>query len=529
MSGDKFDGDNNIKAGGNVTINKPGNLRDDLEKRLDFIDKEINNVVRTVIAKTKKDAEEPFSSRRMFRSLISIGIDADVAIEVIENILPHFPKENEDITSNDIRRAVKISIYNLSPSKYPKNKLQAWGDNYVRRYGDSHRQINVLHGDDSTELLNFNYIKCQLIPNLVEEIIGAKLSSMSLVISSNNISSMSEVILEHVKSLNLLSIRYSTLLHLSVDLAIQPPHPWFSTKETSEKITEYDFGRASDHFGRMKELWNNKDIHNCWHSMQETIYHSCSMVLSYYRMFMGCSSIAPIQNLNNIVKALINKDNVSLWEETRISQIKGDLISTSINEHEFTRLLDNILKHYSNYTEESLEYLIDKSIELYELCTSLINKRLELDRIVQSPELHSDLECKNIVLQILMRIEVIKRHLPISGDQNNFWLVHNSRSAVFNEIKAKILISTICGHVVENEYELFERIKQSVDILEDNLGFSNTIIFVLASDDIDMIRHRIRQAGGRGFRAIVLSIKDASIICDSNNRPESFEDLILQK
>jgi hypothetical protein len=529
-------GNNNISAGGNVTVTegKDTSLKIQSETLFSDIDNRLLLRFGQIESPTKDHDEELFSCHKMMRSLINIGLPHSAVIDVIEGVEHAISNEfdsSKKLSTTDIRRAVQTSIYNLSFSEYGENNLQLWGDNYVRRYGDSNRRLAIINSDDSISLINFQYLKISLIPDLINHVYKVKLGAVDKLITSAQIQPMAENILEHVKSLNLCFIRYKTLFALALDLATQPPHPWLTNDDTAERVVEYDLERATIHYGRMNKYRGTDKIHQYWHSIDECLYHSCSMVLAYYRMFIGCSPVAPITNLLASLKLNRAGYTSNLWDSSRICQIEGDLTSLGYGFNDLVNQLKRIMVHRSVKKAKDMKLFSEEVSNFYELSVDLIGHRVKVEKFLNNSiySKSTELELIQIIRSTFLKVKSLRiREEDLEMKNNMFWLRHNLNTPVFRKIGAKILIIPVSISVINNKENYQPYITRQIAFLESAGEYVNSVIFVVFSEDIEMFRERVRMECGKGYRAVVTSVFYLLKINQTTEREIMFEDIFTE-
>jgi hypothetical protein len=531
-----IEGSHNINAGGNVTISETNDisLKTQLESLFNQIDARLLSRFGQIEAPTKANDEESFSCQKIMRSLINIGLPHSAAIDVIEGVEHAISNEfdpSKKLSTTDIRRAVQNSIYNLSFSDYGENNLQLWGDNYVRRYGDSNRRLAIINSDDTISLIDYPYLKNSLIPDLINHVYGVKLGSVKKLITPTQIKPMAENILEHVKSLNLCFIRYKTLFALALDLATQPPHPWIANDDTAERVVEYDLERATIHHEKMSKYCGTDKIHQYWHSIDECLYHSCSMMLAYYRMFIGCSPVAPITNLLASLKLNHEGYSSNLWNSSRISQIESDLKSLGYNFQDLVKQLERIIIHRSVKRTKDMSLFSEEVSNFYELSIDLIGHRVEVENFLRKSIYSESTESEllPIIRSTFLKVKGLRiREEDLKMEDNMFWLRHKLNTPVFREIEAKVLVIPVSSSVINDIENYQSYISMKITILETSGEYINSVIFVTFHEDIEMFRELVRLECGKGYRAVVTSVYCLLKINQANEREDMFEDIFTE-
>lgn len=432
---------------------------------------------------TSPDSPIIFSSERLFTSLTLLGLPIDIALYAISRTEVEFSKlcENQKkITTDDIRRAVAKALYQYDSICYNQKKQKFWADKYVRIYGRPNQQLVVIQKDGSFDELTYKYILKILIPHLVESIWGlGKFECLRKIISKDEKHEIAEEILKSVKSLGIYRIHYSSLLCISKELALQPPHPWIVEKAFDYSSIVYDYEKAEKHSFNMMNYYAKQNYESCLYSYRETIHHSCSAMLAYYGIYMGCGYLAPLHTLYRLIVNL-EKGNAIEASSCENIDLKSDLKNLGISITEFSRcikLLREQLNISGELEDQEIKLSIDLAKELFEICS-----RLLCDYFILYDLRNSSLQGINDKKSLIEAAQAAFRIVPgfqISVDKRErTWLIHNAPLSIFRDIKTRILLAPIfkkSSELTPSDLDLF-----CDDI--SNRQISNCIFYVSNND-----------------------------------------------
>lgn len=318
-----------------------------------------------------------------------MGIPFEVCLDVLDNCLPELiglKRQVAQLQTSHIRKAVASSLYKLNQDLYSEDQIQAWGDAYVRRYGNPSSRILVLTEND-IEPLSYKFLKKKLLPALFETVIGSK--QFSYLINSSRKREeerMARQIIRAIKNLDLGRIHYQTLLDLSKDLALQPPHPWLVPKAFDYGSILYDYERASFHASKVRIMLKDGTTKDGNYPIRECIHHSSSGILAMYGVFMGCGYLAPFYNIIYHLKQIIDGNTDNLFNYSKIEALPSDLNSIGKNIMSLYKILKKLQKD-ENLTTNKLNQNITQTCEISLDTHYTFKKIFELYYPGQVPEL----------------------------------------------------------------------------------------------------------------------------------------------
>jgi hypothetical protein len=326
----------------------PISLRVELEEKIRQTDLQVNSCYPAKIHSPTTRENTSFSSERLINSLSSMDIPIPAIIDALELAVPeivNLRSKIDQLSTSNIRKAISNALYKLNIERHGEPNILKWGDHYVRRYGNPDKRILVICEGGVMEPLNYPFIKKKIIPDMLEQIIGVdKVNNYLGSFRSIEVKHMAEQILAHIKNLNLLRINYSTIIALSKDLALQPPHPWLVSKSFDREIVNYDFERAVHHKGKVEEALAFGGMTSTLYSTKECLHHSCSGILARYGMYMGCGYMTPFYNFRFHVNRLNRNPNMDLSCCTELVKLVSHLSEIGTNVPQVWKLLSRIDK-----------------------------------------------------------------------------------------------------------------------------------------------------------------------------------------
>ncbi len=396
---------------------------EDVGSRLDKYDERVAFLLGNSIKVVSSGHSEPFKSRKLVKSLLEVGVPLDVALQVLDSVVNDIESrfaEKKEITTADIRKMVFRALNLLDVTKYPISQLRAWSDNYARRYGNPYERVKIIFDDGRLEYLDFDFVKRRLIPDLVsfirEELLGhldghLPQTGSWVQVMGKDVEIMAKEIVEQIRRLNLYEIQYETVFLLTLEMATQPPHPWFVRKPFDLEEIAYDLERAEDH---CKEVRRLLEIGQCYtpefrHAAVECLHHISSAVLGFYGMFLGAGPLRPFYKLLNWISVLREKDPF-LWEQTPLHQIEGDLRAIGVPIEEFAILMDRVRSLLSAKGEEKEKEFGEKTWRLY----SILRRAIQQHHGLRSHPLcgESVYEDKNALIEFKEVVEQLLYSLP---------------------------------------------------------------------------------------------------------------------
>jgi hypothetical protein len=525
-------GDRNLNAGHDIIIHEAQSLKDRIREQFVSTDDRINALIpRKILSPRRNFSLEAFSSEKLFTSLITIGILVEAAWHVTESLDEHLVqiiRSADVVTTAHIRKAVSAAIYRLEG--FPPHAVQEWGDLYARRYGSPDERLRVIHQDGTEEDLDYRFLYKHLIPHLVERILHVdSYEAVKKTLGSMSIRRIADQILAHVKSLNLYSLRYKTLLYLAHDLAVQPPHPWFVETPYFGRTVVYDLERAMDHANQLDHLWASGDTPGCTHAIYETIHHSCSAILAYYGAFLGSRHLESLPKLINVLQIASERGNDTLWAQCKIKQIEGDLQGIGLSRAAFLRRLGKLSKKIPLLAPEDLEGLVRDARFTFDTANSLIRTREEAIEKQIGDDSTKELapgRFASLTREVFTRIPHL-RASDSSLPDGWFWITHNINSAVFRTIGARILVVPVDTRSAVEVEEMQVVLVRAFALLKNNEHFANTVLVVTPTVFSSECRQQLRSISTKEAQAFPILLRELVEIHHSEERQAALEDLLV--
>jgi len=411
-------GDN---AGNNINKNYYNFLH--LPPSLDMFHEEINKKVNELLPNglfsIAQNKIVDFNSNELFDSLMHIAMPSKVALEILSQIPDNISALNDDILNNFSSSHVREIIYRILQNldyEIFGDKVEIWGQSYIRKYGNPDKEMEVfLEVEDQIKPLNYEFLYKILVPDIYRKCYARDIDEDLGFIKSKTIKSdMASEILEKIRILNLYLIRYGTLKKLAYDLAIHPPHPWFSERSNTERDLNYHQERYLIHYGR---FINGEALIR---SAKEFIDHSCAAILSRYNLVIGLGRNRPLITLMNHLK--LSKENLLYWQSLDISNIAGDTASSHYSLNKFKGVLENIrVKLYD--PEKNYEALKNCFECVFKIANLIIEKRSELLNLSYGSSVDSIESLKSNsfkLLSIYDKMALGKDYLKFSFESSQF-------------------------------------------------------------------------------------------------------------
>ena len=446
----KIEGNENVFVGGNLIINvediksSDNKLYKIIQNKLESIDCYVAQYISGVKAHNKKDPER-FNSTVILESMGRLGIPITAGIKTIStavNIITKRYSKGATIETSNVRKAITESLYGLDESEYGGDNIDRWAESYIRRYG-TETLIKVIGDPDGEKLNDKDLVINYLINNLLPEVMRSisedirKIDDTSKIASKGMLRRMAGEILEAVHSLNLYRIHYDVLFSLVKEMALQPPHPWFSPKARSYLHVNYDYEKYKKNFRIAMASHSKGDNNKLLYALKETTHHCCSSILAYYSVYMGCGTLAPLHVLIEILHDICREGASDSEALFRIDEIKSDLKNLNIGVEKLNTLLKRIKKKLqSNIRSEDLtiESLYHDVKELTEITTTIIASFIRKQRHRIMCENRDDL-CLDDIFLGFPYLE-----WEWHESQEAFWITQHYKTVAFSQIKPRILV-----------------------------------------------------------------------------------------
>lgn len=515
-------GDNNWQNIFNINIE---NLKNEMGNMFSYFheyDKEINKIYSKGIKCSKfEDKVEPFESSKILSSLLKIGIPVEYAFSIVfrtvNMIIMVGPK---DISTHDIRRIVSNSILTCDLKGVKIEDIEKWGDKYVRRYGRDSQKVSVYY-KESDERRDFDYafIKGTLFFDIVNEL---NIKKHMYIKSDSFYDNMCEDILDFVNNCNVYSIDYDVLKSMTIQIALQPPHPWFVTDETKKSIIEYDLKSLEKHRQTLMACKDSKNYSNIHYVLCEAIHHASSSILARYNQILGGGDLDAFYNLAQIVSVLYTRSYDDLLIEiSPVNELPADLILSGCKLENLYVLLNNIKKRLSNrlvlfnVTPELLSNVID----LCDIAIKIDKNKIKDDIHHYLDENWSNFQKKEIlqaINYIFKMIDGLSTNAYLQQFPTGFWIQYKDKTIN----KPQILVLYIDNSIDWDKLKTYlsnKKIKR----------YSDTLIIVVDSDRYSSYKDQIDKISTESeYIVYCFTENDLKDIFYSSNRISTFESLL---
>jgi hypothetical protein len=357
------------------------------------IDSKINSKYTLIDSKKKglTDAIEKFESEKLMYSLINLGVPLSISLKILNKIIDKIIYSHKDklLETSDIRKVVSESLYEsyaILDQKINPQKCRIWGDLYLRKYGNPKGPIQIIHRDGKIEDLDFELLEGDIIPYAFSDILKLEKSKIIKKFSKKERRDMGNELMRIILELGIYRIHHRTLILLTRDLAMQPPHPWVVDPDKSFEYIKYNLERADINLKETKDYYEKGNMARCRNSILETIHHTSAAIMGYYSEIPGCGLLAPFHNLVSLLEKLSFvflhpanevdrvesiKNEINIFGESKIWTISQDLNIYKKDFIYFYNLVTQI-KHYLQISPEK-ESIREALPNLEEYLTISIN------------------------------------------------------------------------------------------------------------------------------------------------------------
>ena len=401
------------------------------------LDNEMNKLFPDKVEYSKLDnVRSEFKSTKIFTSLVKVGIpfgDAfQIVCEVVYRIFDEYEDANEEkkkeLSTQKIRKIVQNTILTYNGNDVSKEEVEKWADKYVRKYGRNNQKIEVyFSGLSEVKNVDYAFVKGTLLEDIFEEL-RIRDNAYKGQIPANQIKAISEEIIEFVNDCSIYKVNYDTLKQFVIEMALQPPHPWFVTNGTAKRICEYDLSVLKRHYNKLCNAIDKGDYSDLSITIYEAIHHSCSSILARYHEVLGCKDLDVFYNLERIItKLFLREEEDLLLENYIISNLPNDLRYISVGLQEFLELLRRI-KRSLNIAKSNLMLEKKMIIDIIQLCDIAKALDYNVDKEDVSQFLQSNWidipsmrkrECIKKIFQVIEGLEVANF---ITECPNCFWI-----------------------------------------------------------------------------------------------------------
>lgn len=465
-------------------INVENSIRDFIKN----VDIEMNSRFKIVNSKTR--TKEKFESEKLIYSLTYIGIPLTHTLKILDIVTDTIIKEHKkrELETFEIRKVVRNSLYALHSvegTSVDAQQCQIWGDVYLRKYGNPEGPMEIIHRDGEFDKLDYKTLQDKIIPEVFADILHTEKSKFLETIPKKERISMGNELMRAILDLGIYRIHHRTLLLLTKDLAMQPPHPWVINPSKSFEYIKTDLEKADKHLKDIKSFYTEGRLPYCRNSIKEFIHHASAAILGYYNEISGCGELSAFYNLINGVNKIIQGRESDLFEESKIPMIKQDLHFCNLTLQDFSEFL-NDLKHYLHIIrhDETIEEMIPLLGKYLSICKILTSGRIHLKEELDYATNCKDKELKGPLFEdVVKRVFELSNYFTVEKDvrrrnkQFDLVIEHKCKSEGFSEIKKFIYVE--CKNKNRKAgVEVVENFGKRIEDISDR--FCNTGIIVSA-------------------------------------------------
>lgn len=303
-------------------------------------DRLINQKLGQKQVKNKSDNFEPFSSEKIMRSLVMIGIPfpavaeiTRMTIDMLTDLIPANISKWE-LDTKMIRLKVLEAIRSLDGAQWATDEIGSWCTKYIRRYGHNNRVVELcnipgeLNDGKAVNGANYKFIKEVFLPDLFQAICP---SFDMNTISKTQIRSLADEIISFINGCDVYMIDYTILKQMVQEIVTKPPHPWIINDEQRKTIIAYDRHAVESNLEEIARCEAN-DLKIPHAVFVELLHHISAMMLDRYFSFCGCSDLDAfsilIQHFRKMIDYRFDTDNWDLRLDNKEIKRLSDDFST---------------------------------------------------------------------------------------------------------------------------------------------------------------------------------------------------------
>lgn len=433
-------------------------------------DKKINDALPQKVLVNKIDAEETYRTEKIISSLLKLGIPLTATYEIAKSTTDKiwaFIKEpnrnnNDRLSTKDIRRMVSLSIQEMDLSRFSCWDIENWTNKYSRRYGHNNRIVEI-YGFDNGDIVNISYdfIRNTLIPDVVSAIAGNR--EIRHEITGKYEKEIAEEILAFVNQCDLYRINYKILKNMVIEIALQPPHPWFINDSTKKSIIAYDCECLINNINKITCAINNiKTVPQA--SILEVLHHASAIILESHNYFLGCYDLSCFFLLKNLLeKITTSKHDDVIIDLMKLSSLLADIVFANIDINQLMDVVLRINKFLlkknvveSNLTEFNMQVL---NFGKMAIAIKDLGKKEQVHKFLTSKwNLFNNNEIVENVKLLFYSVYPCKSY-NLTATQPYFWLQYsNIISNIFSD-KKKVFV--VCNTLECDDYSFLHTLKHA--------------------------------------------------------------------
>lgn len=496
-------------------------------------DDEIKSKIGKEVLVNKTNTQKEFSISKIITSLLSIGIPLDAAFSIskraTESMLLLCNEGNgQAFDTKLIRKTICDSIQAYDTKKYSSERIQSWGQKYVRKYGRNNQVVKLQYLDGEIREINIK-VMSDFIDDVITTISPNIIPHVDL--SKNDRSGLIECVLDFVNSCDVYIIKYDVLKAMILEIALQPPHPWFINQATKDNIMKYDYEQLKTNLAKISRFFNTGEKIVPQSILIEVIHHAASLLLAGYDYFLGYNDLSSLYLLTNSIEKLINRPyNELLFDEFPINKLLADITKAEINYNEFLKLLQEIQNQVNSTYLSSADF--SKRVFDFGTQAKLIHENKTGNSIDHFLSTSWDKMARQDIISNLKKIIKIifgySSHLAINTPAGNvFW--HHVDNFASNIFDAKKNILVFYGgnnaDVSEIEFVCKGQAKTICNLI---------IVISEAQQSVNLLKNSIKEmfekmGCGDSFIIISLCKRDLEKLYNSLNPSKCFEGYIVDQ
>ena len=490
------------------------------------LDERINTLFPEKVEYSKiKEYRGEFKSSKIFSSLIKVDIPFENAFQIVCIVVQSIEVEKTNgkyangLTTHDIRKVVQNVLLNYNVNEVSKEEVEKWADKYVRKYGHDGQRVEVYQKNLNTFVeVDFSFVEKTLLADILEEL-DIRNNAYRQEISKNQIKSISEEIIEFINDCNVYKIDYDILKQFVIQMALQPPHPWFVTDETFKNICQYDLEILDRHYNKLCDALEKKSYEDVYYTIYEAIHHSCSSILARYHEVLGSKDLDAFYNLDRIARKLYSEEENLLIEDYPIGCMPSDLRYASVTFQDFIKLIKNLKKKLK--IGKGVAVLESNTVaDVIKLCDVAVALNNNVDKndvetfLYSNWEDFSDVKKKRYTKKIFDVINGVEVADFISEYTCCFWIKRN-------KLATGKAILAICA---EKNMEC-QQIKDYINNKKAKLH-TEAIFFIVEKNEKQVYDQILKMLEDDKYFIEIVTKKDLQILFESNNKYGDLESIL---
>lgn len=522
------------------TININSSIADllkTLSYSFDAEDKEINRKLPNRVLINKTQGHEAYQTSKIVSSLLQLGIPLTAAFEIaqktIEKVWNYIDlntssDKNIPLSTKNIREMVSQSIQEMDINKFSFSQIESWVNKYARRYGHNNHVVKIYKLDGSESIpVSYDYISGEFLDDVISEIISDE--SVFSEINQHYRKEIATEILDFINNCDLYKVNYDALKNIIIEIAIQPPHPWFVNDKTQKAIKKYDEECLEKNLKKIKvAIQNSNPVPQS--SKLEIIHHASALILETNNYFVGCCDLSAFYILKDLLTDLMDSNK---WDfvisKSKFSDLLTDITLsdldinklineiTSINKFISTRRINN--EHFDEciitFAEDALNF---SRFSYYEEIESFVNGNW------------TEYNACDIIKYIKLLFYSIFpcRRLNLEYKANNFWLNFSDIRMDSLSIEGNQIFACYCN---DSDFDF-----TCLDFLANKSCIKCNMILIISSDAstcIELCKKailRLEQINlSNKYSVFYIDKENLKRLFESDNKIKTFNDYLFEQ